>query len=223
MVKTVEFRKLREHIEHIPKKRDMVLIKTLYLTATRVSEIITNINPCDLKNGMTKPYGRHFTWKIEDFRINHRKAEKALAITLAIAKRRLKTKEQKEQGFIPKVVALPVMPHFEPFTEELLKWITTHDTLSFPLTRSRVYKIVCMNLRELDRNVKIHSLRHWRITHLVDKYQFSPPDLTAYAGWTVTSAFGAVGIAPNPMMNIYYHSAWQSYFPKLLKPIKDLL
>ena len=29
-----------------------------------------------------------------------------MAITLAVAKRRLRTKEQKEQGYIPKVIAL---------------------------------------------------------------------------------------------------------------------
>lgn len=43
MVKVVDFRRMREVIEHIPKKRDRVLIKTLYLTAARVSEIVTKV------------------------------------------------------------------------------------------------------------------------------------------------------------------------------------
>lgn len=223
MVQSVDFRRMREVIAHIPKQRDRVLIKTLYLTALRVSEIVTKARTYDLEHGKSKAYGKHLHWKFDKFIVNRKHTETALLITAATAKRKLKTKEQKEQGFIPKVIALPVMPVYEPFTEELVRWLKVHDTLSFPIARQRVWEIVKKHLRELDPKVSPHSLRHWRLTNLVEKYQFNPPDLTAYAGWSVTQSFAAVGIPAKPILNIYYHSAWQNYFPKLLKPIKDLL
>ena len=223
MVQVPEFKKMREHMEHIPKRRDRVLIKTLYLTAARASEIVTKVNPCDLEKNQTHPYGKYMSWELADFQTSNGSKEKALLITLATAKRRLKTKEQKEQGFIPKVIAIPCMPYYEPFTEELLRWLAKGNTLSFPLTRRSIYRIVKQNLMNLEPKVKPHSLRHWRITHLVEKYQFNPYDLTAYAGWSVRHSFGAVGIPVTPQLEIYYHSAWQYYFPKLLKPIQEVI
>jgi len=109
LVKVPDMKRMREHIDHIRRRRDRVLIKTLYLTAARASELATRTNPSAIQAGKSKSYGRFLSWKIEDFRINQRKVEKALAITLAVAKRRLRTKEQKEQGYIPKVIALPVI------------------------------------------------------------------------------------------------------------------
>jgi len=218
-----DFKRTREYIEHIPKTRDRVLIKTLYLGALRVSEIVTRVNPCDIRNNLTHAYGRYLDWELADFQVNNQHREKALLIKAATAKRRLRTKEQKERGFIPKVIALPVMPYYEPFTEELLKWLKQYGSLSFPLTRRSVHRIVRERLKELDPEVKPHSLRHWRITHLVEKYQFDPYDLTAYAGWSVSHSFGSVGMSISPQLEIYYHSAWQKYFPKLLKPIQDII
>ncbi len=105
MVKVPDMKRMREHIDYIGRRRDRVLIKTLYLTAARASELATRTNPSAIQAGKSKSYGRFLSWKIEDLRINQRKVEKALAITLAVAKRRLRTKEQKEQGYIPKVIA----------------------------------------------------------------------------------------------------------------------
>ncbi|MHC3129846.1 MAG: site-specific integrase [Candidatus Bathyarchaeota archaeon] len=220
MIKVPDFKRMREYIEHIPKKRDRVLIKTMYLGAFRVSEITTKVSPSDTK---THAYGRHLTWKIADFKVNRRRKEKALLITSAIAKRRLQTKKQKARGFIPKVIGIPVMPNYEPFTEELLRWGVKHWSLSFPLTRRSVHRIVKQNLRRLDPKVSPQSLRHWRLTHLVTHYQFDPYDLTAYAGWSLQHGFGVTGgMAVSPQIDAYMHSAWQKYFPKLLKPITEL-
>ena len=220
MSEVPDFKRIREHIDHIRKKRDRVLIKTMYLGALRVSEISTKVSPSDTK---TQAYGRHLDWKLEDFQVNNRRKEKALLITSAIARRRLKTEKEKEQGFIPKVIAIPCTPQYEPFTEELLRWVTQHDTLSFPLTRRSVHRIVKQNLRELDPKVSPQSLRRWRIIHLVERYRFDPYDLTSYAGWSVKYNFGAVRMPVSPQLYVSMYNAWQKYFPKLLKPIQEVM
>lgn len=223
MVKVVDFRKAREVIEHISKKRDRVLIKTLYLTAARVSEIVTKVGAYDLAHGKSQAYGRHLTWQIEHYQVNRRHIEPVLLITEATAKRKLKTKEQKEEGYIPKAIALPCNPVYEPFTQELLKWLQTYKTLSFPIQRQTVLKIVKQHLRELDPKVRTHSLRHWRLTHLAEKYLFDNYDLTAYAGWSLQHGFATTaGIPVSPQLSIYVHTAWHKYFPKLLKPINEI-
>jgi len=115
------------------------------------------------------------------------------------------------------------MPVYEPYTKDLLKWIQVHGTLSFNLGRTRVWQIVKEHLRKLDPKVKTHSLRHRRLNHLVTEYQFDPYDLMVYAGWSVRHSFGSVGIAVSPQLEIYYHSAWQKYFPELLKSIQEAI
>jgi hypothetical protein len=74
-------------------------------------------------------------------------------------------------------------------------------------------------LRELDPKVKTHSLRLWRLNHLVTEYQFDLYDLMVYAGWSVKHSFGDVTMPFNPQLDVQMHNAWRRYFPKLLKPL----
>ena len=55
MVQGVDFREMRKVIEHIPKQRDRVLIKTLYLTAARVSELLTKVELMTWNMASPKP------------------------------------------------------------------------------------------------------------------------------------------------------------------------
>lgn len=143
--------------------------------------------------------------------------ESVLLITEAVAKREV----QKDGDYVRKSIALPCSPIYEPWTEDLLRWIKNHGTLSFSLTRTRVLQIVKRHLRELDPKVHTHSLRHWRISHLASEYGFDPYDLCSYGGWSLKFGFGMVGIPINPMLSVYTHLSWQKYFPKLLKPLHD--
>jgi len=220
MTQVPEFKRFRKVVDHISKKRDKVLIETLYLTASRVSEIVTKVGAYDLEHGKSKAYGKHLNWQLADFQVNREKNERVLLITEAIAKRKLKTKRDKERGYIPKTIALPVMPVYEPFTKDLLEWIRDYGNLSFNLGRTRVWQIVKTHLRDLDPKVKTHSLRRWRLNHLVTEYKFDPYDLAVYAGWSVKHSFGVVGMSVSPHQDAYMHNAWRRYFPKLLKPFK---
>ena len=84
---TPTFRKFREAVAHIPSPRNQCLVKAMYLTAARVSEIVTKTSPWDLMHNQTKPYGTYLKWGFHDF-----EQEKVLLVTLAVAKRTQKKK-----------------------------------------------------------------------------------------------------------------------------------
>jgi len=211
---TPDFRRLREYIDSIPSKRDSVLIKLLYLTAGRVSEVTTKVTPYDLKYNLSKPYGRHLDYSIGDYG-----NEKVLLLKMAVAKRRIKRRNNQPYY---KIIALPTHPRYEPWTLDLIKWLRDNRRLSFDLTRNRVYTIVRKWLSPLDPKVRTHSLRHWRITHLVTEYDFTPYEITAYAGWTFKTGFSQMGMNSGTL-DAYLHLIWKQYFPKLLKPIQEML
>ena len=92
-------RRFRELVEDIPSRRDSVLIKALYLTAAKVSEVTTKVTPYDLKNKLSQPYGQYLDFSFDDY-----EKRKVFLIKLAVAQRRVKRKNN-----LPyfKIVALP--------------------------------------------------------------------------------------------------------------------
>jgi len=62
-----EFRKFREVVDSIRARRNRTLIKTLYLTAARVSEIVTKTSPWERMHCQTKPFGKYMDDSIRDF------------------------------------------------------------------------------------------------------------------------------------------------------------
>lgn len=122
-----------------------------------------------------------------------------------------------------KVVALPTSREIEPWTYDLLQWISKHGNINFGLTRQWFWNILRENLSEIlpkksKRNIR-NPLRHYRISHLIEYYGFDPYDLTSYVGWTIRSTFGQLGISASPNIDAYAHLRWRMYFPKLLKSI----
>jgi len=203
----------RKAVETIPKQRDRDLIKLLYLTAARVSEVITQASPYDIKHKKSMPYGRELRWQLDEF-----EGEKVLILTLATAKRRWITMKagQAEEHLVPKLIALPVNPKYEPWTFDLLKRIAKHKTLSFNTSRFTALRVVRKNLSPIDPKIHTHSLRHYRISHLMEYYNFDPYDVIAYTGWTYKSGLQKMSM-PSGFMDTYAHLSWKKYFPKLLK------
>jgi hypothetical protein len=278
-VHTIELEKFRAFVNQISDPRDSCLIKMLYLTASRASELLTKAAPWDLLHKKTKPYGIYLKFAFQNFEISPAKPpdklavnEKVFLITQAVAKRTKKTKKGKKQEddreyppdkiaqFLPdelnlkspfgkgltslraiylrepkmvdplivkafmgrlffKVIALPTSKQFEPWTYDLLKYVNKTGQLSFNLTRQRVWQIVKANLSQLDSQVHPHSLRHWRISHLIENYNFDPYEVTTYSGWTIRSTFGQMGIQASSNLDVYAHLAWRRYFPKLLRTV----
>jgi len=125
-----------------------------------------------------------------------------------------------------KIVALPISIKYEPWTLDLLKWISKNKgKLHFDLTRVRLWQILRENISGIlpkkDKRNMRNPLRHFRISHLIEYYGFDPYDLTSYVGWTVRSTFGQLGISASPNIDAYAHLRWRMYFPKLLKPINS--
>lgn len=205
----------RNTVNEILDPRDAIVIKMLYLCAARVSEIITKVSPSEIKHKKTKPYGLHLTWNLDDY-----KKEKVLLVKFAVAKRirKLRRDRKEVRALVYKICALPCSPEYEPWTLDLLKWLEKGRQLNFALTRQTVWKIVKKNLVVLDFSIHTHSLRHYRISHLVEHYGFDPYDITAYSGWTFKTTFGGMGMGSG-QLDTYAHIAWRKYFPKLLKKI----
>lgn len=205
----------RYTVEQIRHRRDRVLIQLLYLTAARVSEVITKVDCYDKLHNKSKAYGQHLSMKVYDF--THkltREKHKALVIQLATAKRKAT-----RGSFVPKLVVLPCALKYEPWTVELLKWHRDTGALNFSVSRRWVHKIVKKRLAALDPNVHPRNLRHWRLTHLVTEYEFDGHEVTAVAGWTQQTGFNRAGIRLSPQLEVYLQVQWRNYFPKLLKPI----
>ena len=212
----VEFEVFRQHVDELPCNSDAVLLKTLYLTASRVYEVVTKRMPNEAVKGLTS-YGERMDWSLVDY-VGDGVPEKVLLLRIAVAKRKTKGKDDQ----VYKMIALPCSPKYEPWTVDLLKHIQERGRLAFDLTTRRVGQIVKRTFRDLDTMIHTHSLRHFRITHLVNAYGFEPYDLTAIAGWTYRTGLGHMGLGSGKL-DAYLHLAWKHYFPKLLKPMHNLM
>ncbi|RLF07093.1 MAG: hypothetical protein DRJ60_03440 [Thermoprotei archaeon] len=123
-----------------------------------------------------------------------------------------------------KVVGIPIDPKYEPWSLEILKWIRREGILRFDITDRQARYLAAKYLKKLfGEKFRFHDLKHLRITHLINYYNFDPYEITSYAGWSLKTTFMGLGVQVNPMLDIYAHLGWRKYFPKLLVPIDDFL
>lgn len=276
----ISMKRFREAVNNIEDQRDSALIKTAYLLGARNSEILTKVNPVELLNNKTKPYGAFLKTKFANYEVAAATPEKeavtvkTLVVSMAVAKRgkRLKkpkegeetTLELKEEEVIealrkfkqPKllkryeagdleidpllikvllgevtlrVVALPCSKEYEPWVKDLVGWMIKHRNhkLSFDLTRRRFTQILRENLSsilpKISKDNLRNPLRHYRIAHLFEYYNFNPMQITNYVGWSISSTAKQTGIPASANLDRYIHFRWQGYFPKLLKRLDTLI
>jgi len=128
-----------------------------------------------------------------------------------------------------KIVPIPCDPEAEPWCMDLLKWIGSQKNseaartcLRFNFTEMTAQNIVKKCLHQLDPKIHPHSLRHYRITHLIKAYDFSPYQITSFVGWSIKSTVAQMGITASPNIDIYSHLTWKDYIDKLLIPISEV-
>jgi integrase len=217
----------RDAVERIVDHRNQVLIKFLYLSAARVSEVVTRVGKYDRDHLQSWNYGSYMGWSLPEFHVTKTKIEKVLLMKMAVAKRKVKQRKGEDdpegtRRVVYKMIALPTTPKYEPWTGSLLKHIEHHGNLNFDLSRQMVWAIVTRELHQLDPHIHTHSLRHYRISHLVENYNLDPFDLTAIAGWTFKTTLSAMGQGgASGQLDTYLHLAWRRYFAKLLVPLPE--
>lgn len=203
----------RKAVDAIPSRRDRDFVKVSYLLAARVSELLIYATPYDMEHFKSKAYGHTIS-----FNFAEELEQKVLVIKMGVLKRQVKSVKADDTVFY-KTVALPCDPKYEPWTLDLLKRIKKHKTLAFTLSRHTAWRLVRKNLSPLDPKIHTHSLRHYRISHLLNDYGFDAEDLVAYSGWSFKTVMGMKGMGAG-QLDIYAHLAWKRYFPKLLKVIE---
>lgn len=204
----------RTAVNHIKKERDRTFIQGLYLTASRVSELITQVTPYDKEHGQTRAFGKYVSFRTAKYN-----GEDVFLLKMPVLKRKAKVTKKKEDK-VYKLIGLPVEPKYEPWTLKLMSWVRKYGTLNFDISRMTGWRIVKRWLGKLDPDVHTHSLRHYRITHLITEYNFDPFDLTAYAGWSFKTGMGKAGMGSvSGQLDVYAHLAWRKYFGKLLRPL----
>jgi len=110
----------------------------------------------------------------------------------------------------PRVVAQAM----DKFTERALQF-----NVSRPTVETIIRKELGRFLPDKSKHTRKNWLRHVRLTHLRQNYDFNEFDLTAFAGWTLGS--GMAGRGASGMLDTYVHTGWESWYPKLLKPLTE--
>jgi hypothetical protein len=119
-----------------------------------------------------------------------------------------------------RVVPVPINREMEPWAEDILRYIQRKKgRLEFPFTRRTGLEIVKRNLKELDASVHTHSLRHWRIHHLLTCYDFTPVEVSTFVGWSLRTALGR-NVSSN--LDLYSHLTWKDFVGKLLTPLSTI-
>lgn len=195
-----EIPEFRQRVDRIRGLRDRNLVKIYYLTASRASELITEISPADLEH--TKPYGTLAKWDLDDY-----KNEKVLVLKIAILKR-------KAEEVVLKHIGLPCDPKYEPWTLDVLRHIKKTRNITFPIVRQSARRVIAKYFPYQEgEKARKNILRHYRLTHLSSRYGFNAEDIITYAGWTFKGTF------KSGQLDTYLHLDWRKYFDKLLRPL----
>jgi hypothetical protein len=158
--------------------------------------------------------------------------------TEEIAKARKEPETTAEQQLIKKKVKMKVVPiilspNIEPWGIDLANWIQAKNrspcAFQFPWTEGTCQNIVRRNLSHFDpcfekpKRMHCHALRHFRITSLIQDYQFSPYQVSNFVGWSLTNTSRRMGIQSSSNLDTYSHLLWTDYIEKLAIPLNQVL
>jgi len=222
---------LRERIETIKRKPIRMCVKYLQLIDGRISEAVSESYPSDVGTTPRGPLGRSLD-------IQEHMGEEAALFSVNTAKRDgLKRICALPLNADYEPWAKEVVDYFQTFdyNDHVFPFTRQHvGRHTKECWKGLYYKIESYNIIEVDpqgnvildddgkrikrkidvhfRTVNIHAGRHIRASDLVVYYGFIGADLSAFAGWTLSTAMGM-----SSSVNRYVTLDWRSYFPKLLR------
>lgn len=222
---------LRERIDTIKRKPIRMCVKFLQLIDGRISEAVSEAYPSDVGTTPRGPLGRsldfqeHMDEEAALFSVNTSKRDgykRICAVPL--------NKEYEPW-------AKEVSDYFQTFdyNDPVFPFTRQHvGRHSKDCWKDLVYRIKKYNIIEVDhlgnvmldekgkkikrkidvhfRRFNIHAGRHIRASDLVVYYGFIGADLSAFGGWTLSTAMGM-----SSSVDSYVTLNWRSYFPKLLR------
>lgn len=244
-IKIPNIRAWREAVDHINNERNRLVIEVGYLLAARECEICKRVNPYNLKEDSTHKsfgYGQFLETERDVFRSPDGNMFNVFLLSSAVAKKRSKKVGEGEPEVEYKIVALPESPRYEPWTVDVMEWAARNKRIvmskktgkqdwmldpSFNLTPRTINTIVGKFIAEsfgIDDMSSIKNiLRHIRLTHLRRAYRFDPFDLSLYSGQSLKTSFEKFGQSVSTSLEPYLDLPWDTYFPKLLKPIQEVI
>jgi len=153
-----------EGILNIPDTRVQALVAIMYLTGARVSEIVRKTQ----KDGTKLPS------------IKLKNIKGLIVYDKEIVKFSIKNEKNKSRlrKDIPIVTSDPRNKVLLELIADYCKGFSEEDEL-FPISRDRAYKLI---IKYVECNP--HFLRHLRLTHLVQEYNFTDSHLVLQSGWT---------------------------------------
>ena len=222
---------LRERIETIKKKDVRMCVKFLQLIDGRISEAVSEAYPSDVGTTPRGPLGRSLD-------IQEHMDEEAALFSVNTAKRdglkricALPLNKEYEPWAKELVDYFQTFDYNDPVFPFKRQHVGRH---SKDCWKDLYYKIESYNVIEVDslgnvimdddgkrirrkvdvhfRTVNLHAGRHIRASDLVVYYGFVGADLSAFAGWTLSTAMGM-----SSSVNRYVTLDWRSYFPKFLR------
>jgi len=225
----MEVRRRIETVEHEPSK---FCLKYLYLVDGRISEAVSKAY---LTDKGTTPRGlktRDLEFQEDDygdevalFKVKTAKRGGILRICGVPMKREYEPftkgvaqyfQKFDKNDFVFPLTRQKVWRESRDAWKDLIYPIEDYDKIEVdkegnPLIRENGSKVKT-NINRHYRDFNLHAIRHIRATDLVVYYGFNGPNLSAFGGWTLSTAMRV-----SSSINRYVQLDWRSYYHKLLK------
>lgn len=157
------------------------IISIMYLSGSRVGEILGNV----FEDGTV---WEGIRWGDLDY---NDKGEIPILKIRTITEKRLENKDILKRGikykFLWKTISIPQTDDYLPLIDIIIKYAETQEVKEDKLMFNISYNSIRKYIRE-NYQISMHSIRHWRSTHLAQLHHLSESELRDVLGWEKNSA-----------------------------------